>query len=68
MTNFQDSLAKWAGTTDELRSTAEWQAAVTAAVRAEEERQATTESGGGGGEVRVCFGVSDAEVRLGKVV
>jgi hypothetical protein len=37
VTNFHDSLAKWAGTSDSLRGTAAWRDAVTKRIRAEQE-------------------------------
>ena len=37
VTNFHDSLAKWAGTSDSLRGTALWRDAVTNRIRAEQE-------------------------------
>jgi hypothetical protein len=37
VTNFHDSLAKWAGTSDSLRGTPAWRAAVTQRIRAEEQ-------------------------------
>eukprot|EP01050_Picozoa_sp_SAG11_P017341 SAG11_NODE_2490_length_3294_cov_3.906416_2_plen_183_part_00 len=72
VTNWQDSLAKWAGTTDAIRGSPKWQAAVTKAVRAQEARyaaaQETLRVRGGEDEV-VPYGVADNEtVRLGKML
>jgi hypothetical protein len=73
--SWQDSLALWAGMTDEQRGSPEWQAAVTAAVRGEEDRQvaARADSAAGGDDdggdaaAAAVFGVDYGTVRLGKV-
>lgn len=69
VTNWQDSLAKWAGTSDKIRGSAEWQEAVRSAVRAEEARQAAAWAAARNNtEGTRVYGVADDKtLRLGEL-